>query len=45
VTIAEALAMASTLPASYIGIEAGGHISAEWDPGQFQLRINSVATD
>jgi N-acetylglucosamine-6-phosphate deacetylase len=45
VTIDEALAMASTLPASYIGSQATGRISADWDPEQFRLRIDSVATD
>ena len=45
VTIDEALAMASTLPASYIGIEVAGRISADWDPEQYRLRIDSVAKD
>jgi N-acetylglucosamine-6-phosphate deacetylase len=44
VTIYEALAMASTLPASYIGIDAAGHVSADWDSVQFDLNINSVTT-
>lgn len=45
VTIDEALAMASTLPAIYIGIEPAGRISADWDPEQYRLRIDSVAID
>jgi N-acetylglucosamine-6-phosphate deacetylase len=45
VTIDEALAMASTLPAGYIGVEPAGRISADWDPEKHSLTISSVAVD
>lgn len=42
VSIAEALAMASTQPAGYVGVEPWGRFSAEWDPDRFHLEIDAV---
>ena len=42
VSIDEALAMASTQPARYIGVEPSGKMSAEWDPDRCQLAIDAV---
>ena len=44
-TIDQALAMASTLPASCLGVEPAGCILADWDPEKYQLRIDSVTLD
>ena len=35
----DVLPMASTQPADYLGIEVAGHVTAEWDPDRFTLRI------
>jgi hypothetical protein len=34
--------MASTVPASYLGIPPGGMVTAEWDPGACRLQIVDV---
>jgi N-acetylglucosamine-6-phosphate deacetylase len=39
VTLEEALAMASTRPATYLGVPAGGSLDLEWDPQSFTLRV------
>lgn len=38
----EVLPMASTLPASYLGIDVAGQVTAEWDPDRFTLQITNV---
>ncbi len=42
VSIDEALAMACTQPARYVGVERSGRISAEWDPDRLHLAIDAV---
>ena len=44
VTLEEALAMASTQPAAYLGIEPAGSLELEWDPASFTLRVLSATT-
>jgi N-acetylglucosamine-6-phosphate deacetylase len=44
IAIDSAIAMASTIPASYIGMTPGGTITAEWDAEAFDLRICSVTS-
>jgi N-acetylglucosamine-6-phosphate deacetylase len=39
VTLEEALAMASTRPAAYLGIESAGTLDLEWDPASFTLSV------
>jgi N-acetylglucosamine-6-phosphate deacetylase len=39
VTVEEALAMASTRPAAYLGIEPAGSLELEWNPADFALRV------
>jgi N-acetylglucosamine-6-phosphate deacetylase len=41
VTLEEALAMASTRPASYLGIDPGGSLEFEWDPASCTLRVTA----
>ena len=42
VTLDEALAMASTQPAAYLGIEPAGSLDLEWDPASFTLKVLSA---
>lgn len=42
--IEAAIAMASTIPASCLGMQPAGTIAAEWDADAFDLRICSVAS-
>ncbi len=37
--------MASTLPASYLGIESGGSVTAEWSDEGLELTIVDVVTN
>lgn len=39
VSLDEALAMASSRPASYLGIEPAGSLEFEWDPARFALHV------
>jgi N-acetylglucosamine-6-phosphate deacetylase len=39
VSIEEALAMASTQPAAYLGVEPAGVLDLEWEPAGFTLRV------
>jgi N-acetylglucosamine-6-phosphate deacetylase len=39
----EVLPMASTLPAHYLGLEPVGTVSADWNPENFSLSVNSVS--
>jgi N-acetylglucosamine-6-phosphate deacetylase len=39
VTLEEALAMASTAPARYLGVEPAGTLDLEWDEATFTLRV------
>ncbi|HOC18175.1 MAG TPA: amidohydrolase family protein [Vicinamibacterales bacterium] len=39
ISLEEALAMASTQPAAYLGVEPGGSLDLEWDPARFTLRV------
>jgi N-acetylglucosamine-6-phosphate deacetylase len=39
VTIEQALAMASTQPARYLGVKPAGSLEIEWDPDGFTLRV------
>ncbi|HSK10368.1 MAG TPA: amidohydrolase family protein [Vicinamibacterales bacterium] len=39
VSIEEALAMASTTPAEYLGVQPAGSLDLEWDPASFSLRV------
>jgi N-acetylglucosamine-6-phosphate deacetylase len=39
VALEEALAMASTRPAAYLGVEPAGSLDLEWDPAAFTLRV------
>ncbi len=43
--VVEVLPMASTLPASYMGIEPVGRVLAEWDQESYLLTVNRVMTD
>ena len=45
VSIDEALAMASTQPARYLGVETLGRVSAEWDPDLSHLEMTSVTLE
>ena len=42
-TLDDVLPMASTLPAKYLGIEAAGQVTAEWDPDKFTLHVTETA--
>jgi N-acetylglucosamine-6-phosphate deacetylase len=42
VALEEALAMASTQPAAYLGVEPAGSLELEWDPRTFTLRVLRV---
>lgn len=42
VTLEEALAMASTNPAAYLGIKPAGTLHLEWDAATFSLRVIGV---
>jgi len=42
VSLEDALAMASTQPASYLGVKTAGTLHLEWDPEAFALRVISV---
>jgi N-acetylglucosamine-6-phosphate deacetylase len=42
VSLEEALAMASTQPARYLGVKPSGSIDLEWDPAAFSLRVAGV---
>jgi N-acetylglucosamine-6-phosphate deacetylase len=41
----QALAMASTIPASYLDTTPSGVLEMEWDPGAFTLRVLKVVAD
>ncbi|MGE5199992.1 MAG: N-acetylglucosamine-6-phosphate deacetylase, partial [Rhodospirillaceae bacterium] len=43
VSLEDALAMASTNPASYLGVKTAGTLHLEWDPDAFTLRVASVS--
>jgi hypothetical protein len=40
----DVLPMASTLPATYLGIDLAGQVTAEWDPDRFTLHVTNVQT-
>ena len=42
VTIEDALAMASTTPAEYLGVRPAGSLELEWDTAAFTLRVARV---
>jgi N-acetylglucosamine-6-phosphate deacetylase len=42
VTLEDALAMASTSPAEYLGVAPVGSLDLEWDPVAFTLRVTAV---
>jgi N-acetylglucosamine-6-phosphate deacetylase len=42
VSLEDALGMASTRPAEYLGVEPAGAIDLEWDPASFTLRVVGV---
>jgi N-acetylglucosamine-6-phosphate deacetylase len=42
VSLEEALAMASTQPARYLGVKPSGSIDLEWNPDAFALRVVGV---
>ena len=42
VSLPEALAMASTRPAGYLGIATAGSLELSWDPAAFMLRVVRV---
>ena len=42
VTLEDALAMASTQPAEYLGVKTAGTLSLEWDAAAFALRVARV---
>jgi N-acetylglucosamine-6-phosphate deacetylase len=42
VTIQEALAMASTRPAEYLGVPPTGALDLDWDPATCTLRVLAV---
>jgi N-acetylglucosamine-6-phosphate deacetylase len=44
VSIEEAVAMASTIPAAYMGTTPGGRVVADWNPEGGELSIRSVTT-
>jgi N-acetylglucosamine-6-phosphate deacetylase len=42
VTLDDALAMASTTPAEYLGLKPSGSLDLEWDPATYTLRVTKV---
>ena len=42
VTLDDALAMASTTPAEYLGLKPSGSLDLEWDPATYTLRVLKV---
>jgi N-acetylglucosamine-6-phosphate deacetylase len=42
VTLDDALAMASTTPAEYLGLKPSGLLDLEWDPATYTLRVTNV---
>ena len=42
VSIEDALAMASTQPAAYLGLDPAGTLQLDWDPEAFTLRVAKV---
>jgi N-acetylglucosamine-6-phosphate deacetylase len=45
VSIGEALAMASTQPARYLGVDTSRRIAVEWDSDLLQLAVGAVTVD
>ena len=45
VTLDDAVSMATTIPAEYIGIACAGTVTAEWDAGAGTLAVIAVAAD
>ncbi|MFO7694206.1 MAG: amidohydrolase family protein [Vicinamibacterales bacterium] len=43
VSLEDALAMASTNPATYLGVKPSGTLHLEWDPVSFTLRVATVS--
>ena len=43
VSLDDALAMASTQPAEYLGVTPAGTLTLEWDPSAFALRVTNVS--
>jgi N-acetylglucosamine-6-phosphate deacetylase len=43
VPLEDALAMASTHPAAYLGVKPAGTLQLEWDPEAFALRVAQIA--
>ena len=43
VTLEDALAMASTTPAEYLGVAPAGSLDLEWDPAAFTLQVAKVS--
>jgi len=43
VSLEDALAMASTNPAAYMGVKPSGTLHLEWDPEAFTLRVASIS--
>ena len=42
VILDDALAMASTTPAEYLGLKPSGSLDLEWDPAAYTLRVLRV---
>jgi N-acetylglucosamine-6-phosphate deacetylase len=42
ITLEEALAMASTTPAGYLGVQPAGSLELEWDPAVYALRVAKI---
>ena len=47
ITLEDALSLASTQPARYLGIDPSGEVEADWHPDQYRLTVRNVtaATD
>jgi N-acetylglucosamine-6-phosphate deacetylase len=45
IELEEALAMASTQPAGYLGVAPAGSLELEWDPARFVLRVVGVVAN
>jgi N-acetylglucosamine-6-phosphate deacetylase len=43
VALEDALAMASTVPAAYLGVQSAGSLELEWDPAAYTLRVVRVS--
>jgi N-acetylglucosamine-6-phosphate deacetylase len=43
IELTDAIAMASTVPAGYMGMETAGAVTADWDPERCRLHIRSVS--